>query len=177
MNNAPYPLFYRYGQCSMGGLLLAEADEHLHAILLGDDEQSLLADLQARFPAALLQEGDSSLDQTLQAAIGYVDQPQGRFPVSKPLRLRGTALQCEVWHALSEVPAGSTISYAELARRIGRPRAVRAVAAACAANPLAIVVPCHRVLRSDGEVSGYRWGVERKRQLLARERELAAVIA
>ncbi len=177
MDTAPYPLFYRYGQCSMGGLLLAEADGQLHSILLGDNANSLIADLQARFPNALLEKGDCSLDHTLQAVLDYIDQPQGRFPLSKPLRLRGTALQVEVWHALSEIPAGSTISYAELARRIGRPRAVRAVAAACAANPLAIVVPCHRVLRSNGDLSGYRWGVERKRQLLARERELAAVIA
>ncbi|UAW99412.1 methylated-DNA--[protein]-cysteine S-methyltransferase [Halopseudomonas nanhaiensis] len=177
MNSVPYSLYYRFGHCSMGGLMLAEADGHLHAILLGDDKASLLADLQQRFPNATLHEGDESMDLALQTALAYVDQPRGAFPLSKPLRLRGTALQCEVWHALSEVPAGSTISYAELARRIGRPRAVRAVAAACAANPLAIAVPCHRVLRSDGDISGYRWGVERKRQLLAREQELAAVIA
>lgn len=172
MNNAPSTLWYCSGSCQLGSLLLAEADEQLQAILLGDAEQELLDDLHSRFPEAELRPATAAQRKHLQRILDYVDKPQGNFPLHKPLALHGTDFQCAVWTALSQVPAGSTISYSELAKRIGKPRAVRAVAAACAANPLAIAVPCHRVLRSDGGISGYRWGVARKRTLLELEHQL-----
>lgn len=174
MNNSPKILWYCSGSCQLGSLLLAEADEQLQAILLGDGEQELLDDLQQRFPGAELRPATAGQRKHLQRVLDYVDKPRGAFPLHRPLAMHGTDFQCAVWEALSHVPAGSTISYSELAKRIGKPKAVRAVAGACAANPLAIAVPCHRVLRSDGGISGYRWGVARKRKLLELEHQLNA---
>ena len=153
--------------CSLGALLVASTDKGVCAILLGDDAEMLLRDLQDRFPQADLRGAEADYEQTVARVIGLVETPA--LGLDLPLDVRGTAFQQRVWQALREIPAGSTVSYAELARRIGLPTGARAVAGACAANALAIAIPCHRVVRNDGALSGYRWGVERKRQLLDRE--------
>ena len=137
------------------------------AILLGDDPEALVRELQDRFPKARLVGGDAGFEALVAQVVGLVEAP-GR-DLDLPLDVRGTAFQQRVWQALREIPAGSTASYAEIAAGIGAPRAVRAVAQACAANPVAVAIPCHRVVRADGALSGYRWGVERKRELLRRE--------
>ena len=173
MHSLPDHIRYSLGQCKLGSLLLAGCETGICAILLGDDEQTMVADLQRRFPRASLTQDDAALGADLQALIRYVDQPLGQLQMQQPLNAFGSDFQQQVWGELAKVPAGQTISYTELARRLGKPAAVRAVAGACAANPLAIVVPCHRVLRSDGGISGYRWGVERKQQLIELERQLA----
>ncbi|MGY4533410.1 AraC family transcriptional regulator of adaptative response/methylated-DNA-[protein]-cysteine methyltransferase [Pseudomonas sp. TE3786] len=155
---------YAIGRCSLGPLLVAKSDRGVCAILFGDD---LEADLTRRFPRAIVELADSAFSQTLAQVIEFVEAPaQG---LELPLDIRGTVFQQRVWQALQAIPAGQTASYREVAERIGSPRAVRAVAGACAANALAVAVPCHRVVRSDGELSGYRWGVERKRALLEKE--------
>lgn len=153
--------------CSLGAILIAESARGICAITLGDDPEVLVHDLQDRFPNARLIGANADFDRRVAEVVGLVEQPQ--LGHSLPLDLRGTAFQERVWQALLQVPAGKTISYAELARQIGSPRAVRAVAQACGQNRLAVAVPCHRVVRTDGDISGYRWGVERKRRLLARE--------
>lgn len=140
----------------------------LLAVLIGDAEESLSAELQQRFPLAEISRDASEVTASLAAAVvRAIDAPVRARELE--LAARGTDFQQRVWRALRDIPAGETTTYAELARRIGKPDAVRAVAGACAANPLAIIVPCHRVVRSDGSLSGYRWGVERKRELLRRE--------
>ena len=154
--------------CSLGALLVARSQRGLCAIALGDDPEALLRELQDRFPRAELVGGDAAFEQLVAQVVGFVEAP--RLGLDLPLDIRGTAFQQRVWDALRKVPAGETVSYAEIAARIGSPRAVRAVAQACAANVLAVAIPCHRVVRSDGGVSGYRWGVARKQALLARER-------
>lgn len=154
------------GHCALGALLVARSERGLCAILLGDDTAALVGELQARFPQA--ERVDDAAGGGLLAQVAeFVEAP--RRGLDLPLDLRGTAFQQRVWQVLREIPAGSTLSYAELAARIGAPSAVRAVAGACAANVLAVAIPCHRVLRSDGGLSGYRWGVARKRALLERE--------
>ena len=160
-------LRFAIGQCSLGAILVAASGKGIAAILLGDDPEMLLRDLEGRFPQAALIGGDRKFEKVLAKAIALIEAPGARFDL--PLDVRGTAFQHRVWQALREIPAGKTVSYAELAARIGMPKAVRAVAAACAANRLAVAIPCHRVVRSDQGLSGYRWGVERKRELLARE--------
>ncbi len=150
-----------------GTVLVARSVTGICAILLGDDAAALEADLRQRFPAADLRPGGADVKQTLAAVIAFVEQP--RRTLDLPLDLRGTDFQRKVWQALQDIPAGSTASYADIARQIGSPRAVRAVARACAANALAVAVPCHRVLRQDGALSGYRWGVARKQALLQAE--------
>jgi AraC family transcriptional regulator of adaptative response/methylated-DNA-[protein]-cysteine methyltransferase len=137
------------------------------AILLGDDPDALLAQLQQRFPRGAPDRRRCGLRTARGQVVGFVEAP--RIGLALPLDMRGTAFQQRVWQALRDIPPGETLSYAELARRIGAPRAVRAVAGACAANPLAVAIPCHRVVRSDGALAGYRWGIERKRALLERE--------
>jgi AraC family transcriptional regulator of adaptative response/methylated-DNA-[protein]-cysteine methyltransferase len=137
------------------------------AIALGDDPDALLRDLQDRFPKAQLVGGDEAFEQTVALVVGMVESPARGLAL--PLDIRGTVFQQRVWQALRDIPAGATASYAQIAARIGAPRAVRAVAQACACNSLAIAIPCHRVVRHDGSLSGYRWGVERKRALLDRE--------
>ncbi len=159
---------FAVGECSLGAILVAQSDLGICAILLGYDPNALLQDLQQRFAKAQLVPGDADYMQLVARVAGFVDNPaQGG---DLPLDIRGTAFQQRVWLALRDIPPGETLSYAQLAQRIGSPRAVRAVAGACAANALAVVIPCHRVVRSDGGLSGYRWGIERKRALLDSER-------
>ncbi len=158
--------------CSLGTVLVAATDRGLCAILLGDDADALRADLRVRFPRAMLEDGGPGFTSTVAAAVALVETPARAHAL--PLDIGGTAFQQQVWEALRAIPAGETASYAAIAASIGQPRAVRAVAAACAANALAVAIPCHRVLRGDGSLSGYRWGVERKRALLAAE---AAIVA
>lgn len=158
---------FAIGQCALGAILVAASERGVCAILLGDDPDALARDLQDRFPKADLIGGDAAFEQLVAQVVGFVDRP--KLGLDLPLDIRGTAFQQRVWLALREIPAGSTASYTEIARRIGAPQAVRAVAGACAANALAVAIPCHRVVRNDGKLSGYRWGVERKRSLLERE--------
>src|SRR5512140_739251 len=158
---------FAIGQCSLGAILVAATQRGVCAILLGDDPTALAHDLEQRFPRARLVGADPAFEQLVAQVVGLVEQP--RIGTRLPLDIRGTAFQQRVWQALCQIPAGKTASYAEIASRIGAPTAVRAVAQACAANALAVAIPCHRVVRTDGDLSGYRWGVERKRELLARE--------
>ncbi|MEQ1717749.1 MAG: bifunctional DNA-binding transcriptional regulator/O6-methylguanine-DNA methyltransferase Ada [Hyphomicrobium sp.] len=158
---------FAIGQCSLGAILVAASDKGICAVLLGDDAEALLRVLQDRFPKANLIGGDTDFESLTQRVIAHVENPVHRFDL--PLDVQGTAFQHRVWQALRDIPAGKTRSYLEVASSIGRPQAVRAVARACGANPAAIVIPCHRVVRTDGALSGYRWGIERKKELLARE--------
>lgn len=153
--------------CSLGSVLVAHRKRGICAILFGDGPEALRRDLAARFSRARLIDGDAETARLLERVVALVEAPAR--PLGLPLDPAGTAFQRSVWKALREIPPGSTASYAAIARRIGAPRAVRAVAQACGANPLALAIPCHRVVRSDGALSGYRWGIERKRTLLARE--------
>lgn len=162
---------FAVGECSLGSILVAKSAKGVCAIMLGDDPDALVRDLQDRFPRAELIGGDAAFEALVAKVVGFVEAPG--LGLDLPLDVRGTAFQQRVWQALRELPAGATATYTEIAKRIGEPRAVRAVAAACAANPLAVAIPCHRVVKSDGALSGYRWGVERKRALLARERGAA----
>lgn len=157
------------GTCSLGRVLVAATDRGICAILLGQDPDALARDLRKRFPRADLAAADADFDGRVAAVIELVDDPARASAL--PLDLRGTAFQQRVWRALQAIPPGATASYGDVARAMGEPRAVRAVAQACGANPVAVAVPCHRVVRSDGALSGYRWGVERKRELLRRERD------
>jgi len=158
---------FAVGECSLGAILVAQSDRGVCAILMGDDPDALVRDLQDRFPRAELVGGDAAFEQLIARVVGFVEAP--RVGLDLPLDVRGTVFQQRVWRALRKIPSGKTVSYTELAKRIGAPQSVRAVAQACAANPLAVAIPCHRVVRSDGGLSGYRWGVERKRALLERE--------
>ena len=158
---------FAVGQCSLGAILVAQSQTGVCAILLGDDPDTLVRDLQDQFPKAELVGADQGFEQLVAQVVGFVEAPA--LGLDLPLDLRGTAFQERVWQALREIPVGSTASYAQIAERIGAPKSFRAVAQACGANHLAVAIPCHRVVRSNGELSGYRWGVERKRQLLERE--------
>jgi AraC family transcriptional regulator of adaptative response/methylated-DNA-[protein]-cysteine methyltransferase len=158
---------FAVGECTLGSILVAQSDRGICAILLGDDPEKLARDLQDAFPKANLIGGDAAFERTVAQVVGFVEAP--RLGLNLPLDVRGSAFQHRVWQALAKVPAGSTVSYSDIAERIGAPAAVRAVAQACGANTLAVAIPCNRVVRRDGAVSGYRWGVERKRALLARE--------
>jgi AraC family transcriptional regulator of adaptative response/methylated-DNA-[protein]-cysteine methyltransferase len=158
---------FAVGQCSLGAILVAQSGRGVCAILIGDDPDGLVRDLQDRFAQAALVGGDAAVEQLVATVVGFVEAPQ--LGLDLPLDVRGTAFQRRVWQALREIPVGRTASYGEIAARIGAPKSVRAVAGACAANALAVAIPCHRVVRHDGALSGYRWGVERKRALLERE--------
>jgi AraC family transcriptional regulator of adaptative response/methylated-DNA-[protein]-cysteine methyltransferase len=158
---------FAIGACSLGAILVAATDKGICAILIGDDPDVLARDLQDRFTHAQLEGGDAGFDRTVALVVGFVEAPQ--IGLALPLDVRGTAFQQRVWEALRAIPAGVTVSYAELAARVGVPTGARAVAGACAANPVAVAIPCHRVVRNDGALSGYRWGVDRKRILLDRE--------
>lgn len=158
---------FAVGECSLGSILVAVSDKGVCAILLGDDPDPLVRDLQDRFPQATLVGGDEEFERWVAMVVGFIEAP--KLGLDLPLDLRGTAFQQRVWRALCEIPVGSTASYADIAKKLGMPGGSRAIARACAANPLAVAIPCHRVVRTDGDVSGYRWGVERKRALLARE--------
>jgi len=158
---------FAIGECSLGSILVAASEKGVCSVMLGDDPGGLAKNLQDRFSRARLVGGDRAFERLVARVIGCVENPGSRCGL--PLDVRGTVFQRKVWDALLKIPSGSTASYAEIARRIGEPMAVRAVAGACAANAIAIAIPCHRVVRSDGSLSGYRWGVERKRALLLRE--------
>jgi AraC family transcriptional regulator, regulatory protein of adaptative response / methylated-DNA-[protein]-cysteine methyltransferase len=160
---------YALGACSLGTVLVASTAKGICAILIGDAEEALVQEVRGRFPNAALAPAQPGFAQTLARVIAFVDAPRAAFDL--PLDVRGTVFQQRVWDALRRIPPGETVSYTELAERVGQPSAARAVAGACAANPAAIAIPCHRVLRNDGAISGYRWGVERKRALLDRELE------
>ncbi len=159
---------FAIGQCSLGAILVAASEKGVCAISLGDDPEVLLRDLQDRFACAELVGGDAQFERLVAQVVGFVEAPVTGLDL--PLDIRGTAFQQRVWEALRAIPPGVTVSYSELAHRLAMPGAARAVARACAANMLAVAIPCHRVVRSDGSLSGYRWGVERKRELLRRER-------
>lgn len=160
------------GSCRLGEFLVAQSERGICAILLGNDAQSLIHELETSFPNSSLDVGDESFARRVAQVVSVLEHPGQQ--VALPLDIQGTAFQQQVWQALRQIPAGQTASYSDIAQRIGKPQAVRAVAGACAANKLAVVIPCHRVVRNDGALSGYRWGVDRKRQLLeieAKQRE------
>lgn len=159
---------FALGQCSLGSILVAQSSRGVCAIVLGDDPEQLLRDLQRQFGNAELIGADGEFEQLVARVVGFIEAPA--LGLDLPLDVRGTVFQQRVWQALRQIPVGSTATYAQIAQLIGATKASRAVAQACAANTLAVAIPCHRVVRSDGALSGYRWGVERKRQLLERER-------
>lgn len=161
-NFKPEVIRYAVGKSTLGFVLAGSSEMGVCAILLGDEPELLVTELQRRFPTARLTEGNDDLTEI----IALTETPS---KLALPLDIRGTAFQQRVWQALCEIPAGSTLSYTQVAANIGSPKSVRAVAGACAANAIAVAIPCHRVVRSDGNLSGYRWGVARKRQLLDRE--------
>ena len=158
---------FALGECSLGSILVAATGRGVCAILLGDDPEALLRELEDRFASARLVGGDEAFEGMVTRAVALVEAPALGHDL--PLDVHGTAFQQRVWVALRDIAPGSTMSYAEIADRIGAPGSARAVARACAANPVAVAIPCHRVVRRDGGLSGYRWGVERKRTLLERE--------
>lgn len=160
-------IVFGFTETSLGLALAAASSTGICAIFLGDARSSLLLALRQRFPQDELVEGEGDFLVQLSLVASFIEQP--RLERKFGIDVQGTDFQRQVWQALRDIPPGSTVSYAQIARRIGRPRSVRAVAGACAANKIAVAIPCHRVLRSDGDISGYRWGVERKRKLLERE--------
>jgi AraC family transcriptional regulator of adaptative response/methylated-DNA-[protein]-cysteine methyltransferase len=162
---------FAVGECSLGSILVASSEKGVCAILLGDDPDTLVHDLQDRFPRARLIGGDADFEGLVARVVGFIEAPG--IGLDLPLDVRGTAFQQRVWAALREIPVGTTVTYTDIAKAIGAPRASRAVAGACAANTLAVAIPCHRVVRNSGAVSGYRWGVERKRALIDREANAA----
>jgi AraC family transcriptional regulator of adaptative response/methylated-DNA-[protein]-cysteine methyltransferase len=167
---------FAVGSCALGALLVAATDRGVCAIDLGDDPEALVRAFQDRFDRAALVGDDPAFAALVAQVVGLVERPHERLPdqADLPLDIRGTAFQERVWRALRQIPAGTTTTYTALAEAIGAPGSVRAVAGACAANKLAVAVPCHRVVRLDGALSGYRWGVERKRALLDAEAAVAA---
>ena len=165
---AQLPIHFAVGECSLGSILVAATERGVCAILLGDDPEQLTHDLERRFPRANLIGADPAFESVVATVVGMIESPHAGSGL--PLDIRGTLFQQRVWEALGKIPAGQTRTYTEIARAIGSPKAVRAVASACAANVLAVAIPCHRVVRTDGSLSGYRWGIERKRKLLEGER-------
>jgi AraC family transcriptional regulator of adaptative response/methylated-DNA-[protein]-cysteine methyltransferase len=160
-------IFFAIGECSLGSILVAQSSRGVCAITMGDDPVELVRNLQDRFPTANLIGNENDYEDLVAKVIGLIEQPG--LGLDLPLDIRGTAFQQRVWKALRQIPPGTTATYAEIAKKIGEPKAARAVAQACGANNLAIAIPCHRVIKNDGSISGYRWGVERKRSLLGRE--------
>lgn len=158
---------YSIAQCFIGWVIVASTDRGICAVEFGDDPENLAAKVQKNFPKAGLEEAASDFSAQVQEVIAYIEEPGKGLQL--PLDIQGTAFQQRVWQALREVPSGVTVSYAQIAERIGSSGAARAVARACAANKLAVAIPCHRVVRRNGELSGYRWGADRKRRLLFRE--------
>jgi AraC family transcriptional regulator of adaptative response/methylated-DNA-[protein]-cysteine methyltransferase len=163
---------FAVGECSLGSILVAASAVGVCAITLGDDPNALVQHLQDQFPKASLAGGDREFERMVAKVIAFVERPAKGLGL--PLDVQGTAFQERVWRQLRRIPCGETRSYAEIAKALGRPTATRAVASACAANRIAVAIPCHRVVRTDGPLSGYRWGVERKAKLLNREREAAS---
>jgi AraC family transcriptional regulator, regulatory protein of adaptative response / methylated-DNA-[protein]-cysteine methyltransferase len=160
-------IFFTIGECSLGSVLVAQSARGVCSILIGEDPARLEQDLRHRFPKANLVANVNGQEELAAQVSGLIEKPGAGLDL--PLDVRGTAFQQLVWDAVQRIPPGSTATYTDIARQIGMPGAVRAVAQACGANALAVAIPCHRVIRSDGSLSGYRWGVERKRALLARE--------
>ncbi len=158
---------FAVGECSLGSILVARSERGVCAIFLGDDPEELTRDLQKQFPQANIIGGDGDFEHLMATVIGFVEAPERGLDL--PLDVQGTAFQQRVWNALQHIPAGLTVSYADIAASIGAPKAIRAVSRACGANAIAVAIPCHRVVRTNGELSGYRWGIERKRGLLDRE--------
>jgi AraC family transcriptional regulator of adaptative response/methylated-DNA-[protein]-cysteine methyltransferase len=163
---------FAVGQASLGAVLVAATNKGVCAIMLGDDPDVLVRDLQDRFPRAELKGGEPRFERTVAQVVGLVEAPGQRLDL--PLDIRGTAFQRRVWEVLRTIPPGETASYSDVAARLGKPAAVRAVASACAANPLAVAIPCHRVTAADGRLAGYRWGVTRKQRLLESEKRRRA---
>ncbi|WP_241059720.1 bifunctional transcriptional activator/DNA repair enzyme AdaA [Achromobacter xylosoxidans] len=162
---------FAVGQCALGALLVAASDTGICEIALHEDPEQLVRNLQDRFKAARLIGADREFEQWMAAVVGFVENPS--VGLHLPLDVRGTAFQRRVWEALREIPVGATATYTDIAERIGSPRSVRAVARACATNNIALAIPCHRVVRTDGSLAGYRWGIERKRELIEREAKAA----
>lgn len=162
---------FAVAQCSLGALLVAATDTGICEIALDADPETLVQNLQDRFKAARLIGADAEFETWVAAVVGFVEDPSRGLDL--PLDVRGTAFQRRVWEALREIPVGATATYTQVAERIGNPRAVRAVARACATNHIALAIPCHRVVRTDGSMAGYRWGIDRKRELIAREAQAA----
>jgi AraC family transcriptional regulator of adaptative response/methylated-DNA-[protein]-cysteine methyltransferase len=160
-------IHFAIGECSLGSILVAKSERGVCSILLGEDPALLIHDLHDQFPKANLIGDESRYEELVAKVVGLIEKPG--VGLDLPLDIRGTAFQQRVWKALQQIPVSSTASYADIAKQIGMPKAVRAVAQACGANTLAVAIPCHRVIRNDGALSGYRWGVERKRILLDRE--------
>ncbi|HTB68565.1 MAG TPA: methylated-DNA--[protein]-cysteine S-methyltransferase, partial [Steroidobacteraceae bacterium] len=158
---------FAVGQSSLGAILVASSTKGVVSVLIGDDPQRLARDLQDRFLKARLIGGDANYEALVARVVGLVEAPA--IGLDLPLDVRGTAFQQRVWRALRNIKPGKTASYSQIARKIGAPQSMRAVAGACAANKLAVLIPCHRVVRNDGSLSGYAWGVERKRALIDRE--------
>ncbi|SHL36936.1 AraC family transcriptional regulator, regulatory protein of adaptative response / methylated-DNA-[protein]-cysteine methyltransferase [Nitrosospira sp. Nsp11] len=163
---------FAVGECSLGSILVGQSSRGICAILLGDDPDKLVHDLQDGFPHANLIGCDADFEELVAKVVGFIEAPG--IGLDLPLDVRGTAFQQRVWQALREIPVGETASYTDIAKRIGVPKSVRAVAQACATNKLAVAIPCHRVVRNDGALAGYRWGVERKQSLLEKEAEVKA---
>ncbi len=166
MINMPAPVHFTVTDCSLGLMLVAESEKGICAIAFDDDRQQLINELKQRFPHAR-EQGSTQFSQRVAQIVQFVDAPKNRLEL--PLDIQGTEFQRLVWQVISEIPPGSTTTYSDIANKIGAPKAVRAVAGACAANNLAVVIPCHRVVRRDGGLSGYRWGMDRKRALIAKE--------
>jgi AraC family transcriptional regulator, regulatory protein of adaptative response / methylated-DNA-[protein]-cysteine methyltransferase len=162
-------IHFALAACSLGTILVASSDKGICAISIADDAEVMLRELQDRFPKARLIGGDQAFEAKVAAVIAFVESP--RLGLDLPLDIQGTLFQQRVWQALREIPVGTTVTYTQLALSIGMPNAIRAVASACAANTLAVAIPCHRVVRLDGSLSGYRWGLARKQALIARESE------
>ena len=160
-------LSYATGECALGRVLVARSIKGVCAILLGADHDELEADLAARFPQATLLANEPVVHDDLAKVIRFVDRPAEGLQLV--LDMRGTPLQRRVWEKLRAIPVGRTVTYIELARWIGYPASARVVAGACAANPIALAIPCHRVVRTDGDLAGYRWRIERKRDLIRKE--------
>jgi AraC family transcriptional regulator of adaptative response/methylated-DNA-[protein]-cysteine methyltransferase len=160
---------FAVGECSLGSILVAASQVGICAIALGDDPDALVRDLQDHFPRAELIGGDAAFEQLVAKVVAFVERPA--IGLDLPLDVRGTAFQQRVWQQLSEIPCGTTRTYSEIAKDVGDPNSTRAVAGACAANAIAVAIPCHRVVRTDGSLSGYRWGVDRKAKLLKIERD------
>lgn len=165
-------IIFALGQTTLGAILVASSKKGVVAILLGDDPDKLLRELQDRFPKAKLIGADKEYQKLVARVVGFIEVPNQGLDL--PLDIRGTAFQQRVWRALQQIPAGTTVSYAEIAKKIGSPKSQRAVAKACAANNIAVAIPCHRVVRTDGSLSGYAWGVDRKLDLIDRERQRKA---
>jgi len=160
-------IFFAIGKASLGSILVAQSNKGVCSILIGEDPEALIRDLQDQFPKANLIGDEAGYQELVAKVVGLIEQPGTSLDL--PLDIRGTAFQQRVWNALQQIPPGTTATYTEIAKKIGMPKAVRAVAQACGANALAVAIPCHRVIKNDGSLSGYRWGVDRKRALLERE--------